>query len=152
MEPYGIIIEKSKEQTGLSLGSSAMQPCQLCSCNSSGCAAKAEEAVYLSGSSSSADAAQRHQRRSNLQQHRFRQPCSLAALNNSLEAVQIQSTALQPCRFNPQSCSFNQQQRSFTQQPWQPCSFNQQRCSHAALFNCLAAVQPNQQPCICIRL
>lgn len=82
-----------------------MQPCQLCSCNSSGCAAKAEEAVYLSGSSSSADAAQRHQRRSNLQQHRFRQPCSLAALNNSLEAVQFQSTALQPCRFNPQSCS-----------------------------------------------
>ena len=56
---------------------------------------------------------------------------SLAALANSLAVVQLELTALQPC--------------SFYKKPLQPCS-------HAAPINSLTAVQPKQQPCICIRL
>lgn len=73
-------------------GSLAMQPFQLCSCSSSGCAAMAEEAMQP-------------WRLSNLQQHRLKQPCSLAALAINLAVVQLKSTALQPCSFNQRPCS-----------------------------------------------
>ena len=97
----------------------------------------AEAGVQLSGSSSSAT-------------YSNTGSDSLAALANSLAIVQLESTVLQLCSFYQkplQPCSFNEQPAAL-----QPCSPIQQPCCLAAPINSLTAVQPKQQPCICIRL
>ncbi len=115
----------------------------------------AEGAVQLwqlSGSSSSAGAAQRHQQRSNLQQYRLRQPCSIAAPTNNL-AASINSLA---ASINSLAASINSLAAIINSHAALINSHVALINSHAALINSLAApinslaaVQPHQQPCSC---